>query len=85
MRVFKQFLKNMIWPVGLSMGYVVTAFVSGFVGEMLGFSYWVSFLAGPFTLTLFSFTGFLVWIEWDRARETVKQENDDILGALKDE
>jgi hypothetical protein len=85
MRVLKQFLKNLALPVGISGGYVAASFVSGYLGEMLGFPFWEAFLAIPFTLLLFSFTGFLIWIEWDRAREKVKQENDNIVRALKDD
>ena len=84
-RVFKQFVKNLALPVGISGGYVALSFVSGYVGELLGFPFWEAFLAIPFTLLLFWFTGFLIYIEWNRAREKVKRENEDIIRAVKDE
>jgi hypothetical protein len=84
-RVLKQFAKNMLWPVGISVGYIAVSFLSGYVGELLGFPFWEAFIAGPFTIALFYFLGFLIWIEWDRAREKVKQENEAIVRAIKDE
>jgi len=84
-RVAKQFLKQMMWPVGISGGYVALAFLSGYVGELLGFAYWEAFFAVPVTLSLIYCVGFLIYIEWDRARDTVKRENDSILRAMKDD
>jgi len=84
-RVWKQFLKQMMWPVGISGGYVALAFLSGYVGELLGFAYWEAFFAVPVTLSLIYCVGFLVYIEWDRACATVKRENENILGAMKND
>ena len=84
-RVWKYFLKNMMWPVVASAGYVAVAFLSGYIGELMGFSYWEAFFGVPITLSLIYCFGFLVYIEWDKARIEVERENKDVLKAIKND
>lgn len=75
----------MLWPVGLSGGYLLVGVASGYAAEWLGYEWIDGFMIVPFALTLVSFIGFLVYSQWDLAREKVKLENEDIMRALKDE
>lgn len=84
-RVHKQFAKNMAWPAGILTGYVATGIVSGYLGSLAGYQYHEAFPVGPLLLSVFLLVGLLLRIEWNRAREKVKQENEDIMRALKDD
>jgi len=85
MRVFKQFIKNMAWPVGIFSCYVIVGAIAGFVGTLFGFEVMDVFFVAPLVCSACFLVGFLVWVEWDRAREKVKEENNNIVQALKDE
>jgi len=85
MRVFKHFLKNMLWPVGLSGGYLLVGVASGYAAEWLGYEWIDGFMIVPIVLTIVSFIGFLIYSQWDLAREQVKLENEDIIKAVKDD
>jgi len=84
-RVWKQFAKNMALPFGMSGGYIAVSFLSGFIGELLGFAYWEAFFGVPITLSLVSLVSFLIWVEWGRARDTVNRENESLIEALKND
>ena len=85
MRVFKHFLKNMLWPIGLSGGYLLAGVASGYAAEWLGYEWIDGFFFVTIVLTLVFLIGFLVYSQWDLAREKVKLENEDIMRAVKDE
>lgn len=85
MRVWKHFLKNMLWPVGLSGGYLLVGVASGYAAEWLGYEWIDGFMIVPIVLALISIIGFLIYSEWDLARKQVKLENEAIIRGLKDE
>lgn len=84
-RVFKQFLKNMSWPIGISIGYLTIGIVGGYTAEWLGYEWMSGFMVVPFVLMITLFVGSLIYSQWDLAREQVKLENEDIIRAVKDE
>ena len=84
-RVWKQFLKQMTWPICSLFAYVVFALIGGWASVQLGYPWEVGFFGVPGTMMLFSLAGAMVYIEWDRARNTVQRENVSLMRAMKDD
>jgi len=82
-RVWKEFLKNMAWPVGIPSVFCLVGVISGYIAERLGYLWIEGFIVVPTSLGLLFFIVFLTYLEWDRAREKVNRENVEMIEVIK--
>ena len=84
-RVWKHFLKNLAWPVGILAYVTAVSFGAAYAetlfkgaGAFIAFAFAIAFVGLPVLV-------YLVREMWIDAKEKVERENRDMLNTLKDD
>lgn len=82
-RVWKQFLKNLAWPVGIT-AYILGSLTAGaYVALLLGFDPEAGVMASGLVMIAFPTLAYMVLGMWRDAKEKVERENREMMNTLK--